>query len=370
MHDAAPPPSPRRTRTFASLTGPAGNIGDALLRRGTLEWARDTSDELVVYVGEAPDTWLRQLGVPADATVLRSKRSVPRWLWLLLTAPRRPVLVFEAGEVPLGRGNALRELVFLAETVTVRAKGGVVVRPPRGIRGPTNPSVWLHRQAARLSQIALWRDAESASTARGGRVVPDLGFAAGRRAGRPWHEREELIVSLRGPRPHPGDAWSKAVRDTAAAEGLRIRTVVQVREDEQRARELAEELGALFEPWGDHDAVAQEERLRERYEGARLVISDRMHVLVLAALSGAVPAELVPHPTRKIREAFRVIGLDDISLDAAAHDAGVMQAYLRTQLARATEVGDRTRQAHEQLARLEAEVRTTIRAAREKRSGR
>src|SRR5690606_41885045 len=45
----------------------------------------------------------------ADAIVLRSKRSVPRWLWLLASAPARPVLVFEAGEVPLDRGNARSE---------------------------------------------------------------------------------------------------------------------------------------------------------------------------------------------------------------------------------------------------------------------
>ncbi len=106
-------PGRRPSRTFVSLTGPAGNIGDALIRRATLEWATGTSDELVAYVGHAPDAWLAQLGLPSDAIVLRSKRSVPRWLWMILTAPARPVLVFEAGEVPLDRGNGLRELVMV-----------------------------------------------------------------------------------------------------------------------------------------------------------------------------------------------------------------------------------------------------------------
>ncbi|NKF33617.1 hypothetical protein HER21_45155, partial [Pseudomonas sp. BGM005] len=88
-----------------------------------------------------PDVWLRQLGIPDGTMVLRSKKSVPRWLWLLARAPRHPVLVFEAGEVPLDRGNGLRELVFLAETIIVRLKGGVVVRPPRGIRAPSWPAL-------------------------------------------------------------------------------------------------------------------------------------------------------------------------------------------------------------------------------------
>lgn len=79
-----------------SLTGPAGNLGDALIRRETLAWAVGTSDELVAYTGDAPDVWLRQLGVPAGSLVLRTKKSVPRWLRLLVLAPRHPVLVFEA----------------------------------------------------------------------------------------------------------------------------------------------------------------------------------------------------------------------------------------------------------------------------------
>ncbi|QAY60607.1 polysaccharide pyruvyl transferase family protein [Microbacterium protaetiae] len=352
------------TRTFVSLTGPEWNIGDALIRRGTLDWARDSSSDLVVYAGAAPDVWLRQLGVPDDAIVLRSKRSVPKWLWMLVTAPPRPVLIFEAGEVPLDRGNGLRELVFFVETLIVRIKRGIVVRPPRGIRAPTNPARWLHARAARLSQIALWRDDASAAVVGGGRVAPDIGFAAGVRTGRPWVERSELIVSLRGARPMPGDAWVQAVRAAAAAEGLLIRTVVQVREDEPRARELSDALGGVFEPWGATDPVTQETLLRERYDGARLVISDRMHVLVLAALSGAVPAELVPHPTHKITDAFATVGLNDISLDAATSDPDRMQQFLREQLGRTAEVTERMRDADQTLSDLEAEVRDTIRAAR------
>jgi len=352
------------TRTFASLTGPAGNIGDALIRRGELTWALGTSDELVVYTGEAPDVWLRQLGVPTGTRVLRSKRSVARWLWLLLTAPKHPVLVFEAGEVPLDRGNGLRELVFLAETMIVRLKGGVVVRPPRGIRAPSQPALWLHACAARVSQIALWRDAGSAALAGGERIVPDIGFGAGIRPGLPDDERDELIVSLRGTRPHPGDAWVQAVRDVAASAGLRIRTVVQVREDEDRARELAAALGGTYEPWGDTDPVIQEQNLRTRFDRALLVVSDRMHVLVLAALSGAIPAELVPHPTGKITAAFATVGLHDLSHNTATSDAKTLESFLRGQLDRADEVRRQVAEAAHRLADVQAEVRATIRAAR------
>lgn len=347
-----------------SLTGPAGNIGDALIRRETLNWARGTSDELVAYVGEAPDVWLRQLGVPTGTIVLRTKRSVPRWLWLLTTAPGRPVLVLEAGEVPLDRGNGLRELVFLAETVIVRLKRGVVVRPPRGIRAASNPALWLHAVAARLSQVATWRDEKSAALAGSKHVVPDIGFAAGVRPGYPWAERDELIISLRGARPMPSPAWIEAVRSFAAAQGLRIRTVVQVREDEERSRELADALGGEFEAWGDTDAVAQERALRDRYDRARIVISDRMHVLVLAALSGAVPVELVPAPTGKITAAFAVIGLHDITYDSSHADVAALTQVLTDQLGRRDEVVAAVAVAADKIAHVESRMRESIRRAR------
>jgi len=361
---ASLPPRHRRTRTFVSATGPADNIGDALIRRESLRWGIGTSDELVVYVGDAPDVWLRQLRLPDGTRVLRSKRSVAKWLWLITTAPRHPVLVFESGEIPLDRGNVPRELVFLAETALVRLKGGVVVRPPRGIRAPTQPATALHGLAARWSQFALWRDAASAALVGGARVVPDIGFAAGIRTGTRWRERPDLIVSLRGTRPLPDSAWFDAVRAVADEEGLHIRTVVQVREDEQRSRELAKALGGTFEPWGDTDPVAHEERLRKRYDDARLVISDRMHVLVLAALSGAAPLELVARPTRKITAAFETIGANETSSDASVMTAPEMQQRMRRQLDRVDEITARVTAAAAALGTIEAEVRDAIRKAR------
>lgn len=350
---------PHPTRTFVSLTGPAGNIGDALIRRGTLGWAKGTSDELIAYVGEAPDVWLTQLGVPDGTRVLRGKKSVPKWLWLLATSRGRPVLVLEAGEVPLHKGNALRELVFLTETVIVRLKRGVVVRPPRGIRGATQPSLWFHSLAAKASQIALWRDAVSARLVGSTTVVPDIGFTDVR-DGQAWENRGELIVSLRGARPMPNAAWIAAVKTFAAHHSLTIRTVVQVREDEERSREVADALGATFEPW-EADAVTQEATLCERYDGAKIVISDRMHVLVLAALGGAVPVELVPHPTGKITEAFAAVGLHGVTADATSAD---MPTFLNAQIERSGEVRERMAAAAAQLAEIEASVRDTIRKAR------
>lgn len=359
-------PQRRSTRAFVSLTGPAGNLGDALIRRRSLSWADSDSDEVVAYVGDATDVWLRQVEVPEDAVLLRTKRSVLRWLWLITTAPRGSVLVFEPGEIPLDRGNVMRELVFLTETAIVRLKGGTVIRPPRGIRAPTQPALRIHALAARWSQFALWRDNESAALVGGTRIVPDIGFGAGIRSGVPHNQRRNMIVSLRGNRPLPGEEWVEALRAFAESERLQIHTVVQVREDEQRSQELAQALGGTFHAWGETDALVHEARLRDQYDGARLVISDRMHVLVLAALSGAAPLELVARPTRKITAAFATVGLDQITSDAAALDSGTMQRRMREQIERTDEVVAAVKVAALQLSDVEAEIRHAIQASRQR----
>lgn len=158
----------------------------------------------------------------------------------------------------------------------------------------------------------------------------------------------------------PDSEWIDAVKTFAHTHSLTIRTVVQVREDEQRSQELAHALGGTFEPW-NADAVTQEATLCARYDAAQLVISDRMHVLVLAALGGAVPVELVPNPTAKISEAFAAVGLTNITADAHTAD---ITAFLSTQVERRAEVRDRVTAAAAQLVAVEVAMRDTIRKAR------
>ncbi|WP_394289118.1 hypothetical protein [Microbacterium sp.] len=213
-----------------------------------------------------------------------------------------------------------------------------------------------------MSTLSLWRDRVSHRIAGGGDLAPDIGFAAGIRTGEPDAARDELIISLRGTRPHPGVDWVDGIRATAERAGLRIRTVVQVREDEDRARTLAEELGGTYSPWGGTDPLAHEDSLRDQYDRARIVVSDRLHVLILASLSGAVPVELVPHPTAKITEAFDTIGYSRLSLDTA--DSRDIAAFMTAQLARASELRERIAAADRTLATLEATVRARIVAAR------
>lgn len=308
------------------LTGAHGNVGDAIIRRRTLDWVRGAR-EVHAYVGATTPGWVGQLRF-GDHDRVHHREHLVRWLRGVLFGARGRVVVLAPGEVALGRRELAKELGFLALTVVVRLTGGVVVRPPRALRGRAPATVAVHRLACRLSAVVMWRDAPSAALVGTGLSLPDIGFGEAVVEGAPWSHRSTVMVTLRGNRPFPSPAWVQGITAFADAAGLRLQTFAQVRQDEARAVELATALGAEHLAWGERDTVAQEERLRRAYGDARVVVSDRLHVLVFAMLSGALPAEVVDAPSAKIREHFAQIGVRDLTLDSTSAGAGQVQAFL------------------------------------------
>ncbi|GAA1745021.1 hypothetical protein GCM10009710_26300 [Aeromicrobium alkaliterrae] len=340
---------PRREPvTFVSATGPEKNLGDAVIRRQVVRWAAAGGGPLVAYVGVSSRDWERSLGLDDRFTVLRSKSSIGRWIWLVSTSPRRSRLFFEPGEVPLGAGNVKRELVFLLLTILLRLRGGEVVRPPRAIRVSSRSPLAVHRLACRLSTIVLWREARSREAAGVGEVVPDIGFAEDVRPGRPAPDRDTLVISMRGDRPAPSASWLAHVKELVATTGLRALVVSQVTDDIDRGSEIAAALEAEQQAWEPGDLVAHEELLRATYDRSALVVSDRLHVLILASLSGAVPIELVDTPAWKVAANFDTIGFARVSF--ASDGSSATSRALLDQVGRGDELVDRVAAAHATLA--------------------
>jgi polysaccharide pyruvyl transferase WcaK-like protein len=294
------------------------------------------------YVGRTTAGWIEQLKLRDDESVYRAADR-RRWLSRLVLGPGPRVLVFDPGEVPLGTAHLKSEVTFLAVVLAVRLRGGVVFRPPRAV-GDFHPLVAaIYRASARLSQITLWRDDESLRRMRVGRLVPDTAFAEPYSA-EPDAHRDALIVSMRGKRPLPPAAWFDSISMYAAESGLSILAVSQVDEDEDRSRELAENFpagSATYLAWGERSDLEQELRVRELYQRAAIVVSDRLHVLILASQAGAVPVELAPTPKPKVRTHFATIGMHDVSLDLSTSSAAEALGFLRGVATRREELTER-----------------------------
>lgn len=346
------------SRTFVSMNGDFPNIGDAIIRRLAYDLVRDPAGA-IVYSANAPDMWLEQINVSARDTIIRGRENFWKWGRAVARAPRGSTLLLEPGEVILDIGSARREAGLLALALIVKAKGGKIILPPRAAVRPARITLALHRCLCRLASVALWRDRASFERVGVGDLSPDIAFSAGVRTGVPDHDRDLLVVSMRGHRPAPSSEWIRGVKSFAQHASLRIVTLSQVRSDEQRASDLAKALDGTHLPWASGGDLEHEAHLRRLYDSANVVVSDRLHVLIVSSLSGAVPAEVAHCPAPKVRTHFEQIGFDGASLDSASATADEIVEFLAYQASRRAELREKVAEAEHALRLVRETLRRT-----------
>lgn len=329
--------SKTRPKVFVILTGVSGNLGDAVIRRRVLEWSRGLGP-IHAYVGRTTDGWNEQLGFASGERVYRAAAR-RQWLRNLLFGRGGRVLVFDPGEVPLGREHLKSELMFLLVVLGVRLRGGFVFRPPRAV-GDFDPLVGrIYRWSSRLSQVVLWRERRSLERIPVGKLIPDTAFAEPAVDGSAPSERSTLLISMRGKRSAPRDPWFEGIRAFAASQDYRIVTMSQVDEDEERNREIALRFGSAAEhvSWTGSD-LDQERAIRDRYRECSVVVSDRLHVLILSAQAGALPTEIADSPKPKVEDHFATIGYHGVTLPVDEASAEDIEDFLARSVTRRGEL--------------------------------
>jgi len=185
-----------------------------------------------------------------------------------------------------------RNVVEFALARASRRSGGSVLITGLGVRHPTGRASVSTQMLVRSADLLCWRDFDSRGHAGRGFVVPDWAFRSGisdedlRSSG---SNRNLLGITLRGDRPLPSDAWIDSVRTYADSHGLRIATFSQVVRDRARAEWLADRFGCECVPWASYEHAAHEANVRSFMGGCSVVVSDRLHALILALTEGACP---------------------------------------------------------------------------------
>lgn len=328
-----------RREIFAVGRGQYENVGDVLLRRPLLDWARE-SGRLHVYVGHSPEGYDEGLGLQPEDVVYRS---FVAWYRALVGYAARGEAdsLYKPGELQLTLIGMKEHLAMLPAAALVRARGGRVARIGAGARNFAPLPRALMWPSNALSSYTRWRDDRTAAYLGFGPAMPDLGFSEGLDAQGLESARAEgsgirdlFVVSLRddtevAPRPYPQPSWIAAVRGAAAQLGLRLVVVTQVSVDDERSRRLARDLDAEVVGWpalGAH--AAQEERLRAVYRRTAVAASDRLHVIIAAYTEGAMPIGLQLDDADKISRHFDTIGLRDIAVNTTGMDADTLRDRL------------------------------------------
>lgn len=358
-------------RVFAVGRGQYENIGDIILRRPLLDWAREAG-ELHVYVGHSPTSYDRGLGIRSGDVVYRS---FARWYLALLreAARGRASSVFKPGEIQLTLTGMKEHIAMVPAAALVRLRGGAVARVGVGSRNFASVPRALMWPSNVLSSYTRWRDDRTADYLGFGPAAPDLGFAEGtddQVLVTGSAARDVLALSLRAdeevaPRPYPSPAWIEGMRAFADTAGLRIVVVSQVWVDDERSARLALDLGGEHLPWsGPEGHDTEEDELRRLYRRTRVAVSDRLHVLIAAATEGAVPIGVQLDDADKIDRHFRTIGLQGVAFDTTGLGAQAFADQLAQRADRVEETASAVRGARERLRAVRADIVPLLRSGR------
>lgn len=323
----------RKRDIFAVGRGQYENIGDIILRRPLLDWAR-AAGTLHVYVGNSPEGYDEGLGLQPEDRVYRSF-----WKWhaALVRAALAGTAdsIYKPGEIQLSLIGMKEHLVMLPAASLVRLRGGSVARIGVGARNFAPLPRALMWPSNKLSSYTRWRDDGTAAYLGFGEAMPDLGYAEGMSDGElaasiepDATPRDLMVVSLRydievAPRPYPTRAWIDGVRLAAERLGLKLCVVTQITVDDERSAQLAADLGgAELVPWAGPDGHAEQEaRLREVYRRTAVAASDRLHVIIAALTEGAAPVGLQLDDADKISRHFSTIGIEDVAVNSVGLSA-------------------------------------------------
>lgn len=312
-----------RPEIFVLGSGQDDNLGDVVLRREYFDRLRRLG-RLHLYLGVASTEFVESLRLSPSDLVYTRLRDWHRAAWRALL--RGPVwYVGKPGELSLDRLMVNLELRLLPLVIAVRCRGGQVLRLGMALRTLDRRGVRWLRPLFQLSTVLRWRDTSSGAAFGFGRVAPDWAFG--------WEEtdldslsdrRGDIAVSYRGDCPLLPEPALSALRSVARHDARRLVVVTQVRRDAARSAELAASLGAELVSWPAERSLAEHEKiLRTVYRDSALVVSDRLHALILGMTEGAVPLCLGQAGQRKIGRHLEAVGFhrSTVGVDDVASSA-------------------------------------------------
>lgn len=300
-------------RIFVFLGAQHDNIGDALLRRRLLRALRGEG-EIHAFIGSAPEDFEEALEFsPSDFVY----QSFTRWWWTATRVSvrrRSSAYVLNAGEITPNRHDGMWHAALVPALVVGRLRGNPGVRAGIGARGRYGLWQWPIAATVRLCRYNAWRDEYSRDLFQKGIVAPDWAFDEGRRAEAPASPRPHIALGYRSDKKTLSEAAATRVKSWADRRGLTPVVVSQVERDVDANDRLAKMLGA---PHIGRDACSlleREKAARKAYATSTMVLSNRIHALILAASEGALPAGLMQHADIKVGRTMAAAGLDGYSL--------------------------------------------------------
>lgn len=314
------------------------NLGDIVLNKVLIEQLALRGSIISIGNGERPPPALEQV----LQRLAHRRLTWPTFLkYILGTMFDRHVRVLCLNPGGYRGDLAVRNYINAMTYAAARLFGVRLLRIGFSLGPLTERRRRLERLQARLFDVCAVRDrtslAELAESARSRvRLLPDLALMAtdiGSPAGAA-NPRPLLLISLRegdGERFAMYHRLSEALQQLADEHHLRLVFVAQVKRDAAHLQALARSVASEFRmlDTDDPDVLT---RLNELYSAAAILVTNRMHAGIFAAMNGCIPAALI-RPAHDLK----IVGvMQDARLDGLVHDEAdpaALVGKLRTILA-------------------------------------
>jgi polysaccharide pyruvyl transferase WcaK-like protein len=314
---------PRQQVYYAALTQ-FENVGDALINRELLR-ALSRRANVYCYVGQCPRDYVAQLEQPGSVEV---DRSLNRMLVDLAIAGlnslgrsplQRPVLLATPGDVngSISLNNALKGVTY----AMLRALGVRIWRLGVSFTHLSRPRAAAEEFALRFMERIAVRDSSSADFVRSSGVephsLPDLSFLLPFADVVKAPERRQVAISFRDQDLSETEATKLMTKVLSLCsfvgdQGFTPVLTVQVARDLQFAKQVQAAASG-------HLPIRVLKTIQEAevfYDECILALSNRLHVLLLAASRACLPlAALREGHNQKIRVLFDDVGFGDRMVD-------------------------------------------------------
>ncbi|UPK65822.1 hypothetical protein MYP14_11130 [Rhodococcus pyridinivorans] len=344
--------------------GQDDNIGDVLLRRRFLRELRCLG-EVHVLIGGASEGFIDAMSFDKSDVLYRSQTA---WLKALYHAVirRGVVLAANPGEVRVDRKSAVAYGSIIPAQILSRWRGGKSLQLGVAVKGKHSVLRIPVTIFGRNSDLQSFREEVEASP--DAPVYPDWAFDESRDThGVVVARRDVCAVTYRVDRPMLSESALDALRRVCSERDLKIVVFSQVRRDNSRTRELASALGGDVLMWEDDVSHSDQERkIRDLMAHSEVVVSDRIHALIMGTSEGATPLGLIPGSDVKVAPHFAAASIAGISGDITSLGTHAVADFIRGVIDRRTEIEARVDMARARVADLGEAVRSVNAGVRER----
>jgi len=302
---------------YFSLDTQFENLGDEVIN-GLLLRELSRRQSLRILIGQAPEWYLANVAsaVCGDVKFTNDRKRYIRDFLIGSVLPPGNTMLLSCGDTTTVQPDAKRSRTMSLLTKLPFLKVAQVGASRLKLNDTDKD--WLAR-AANKSGLITVRDEYSRQTLEASsiktRVMPDLAFLLNYQ--RPKSPTKALFM-LRQTDADRAAVVTQLVAMVARSRDLGLEPVFgwQVARDENYNRALAEQTGAglLMLPGSGQDRLAP---TLESYSDVAVIISNRLHGLLLAASRGALPVPILSDSERKVRGVFEHAGLAHLLLSDA-----------------------------------------------------